>query len=85
MKASKILISVYEFELVCISICTHVYVNSYIHELLIVFMLTMLHLWFETSLWLITWFEAYLHHLYSGFVSSSNSILDGLLDDDVTS
>ena len=46
MKASKNLVSLHIFVSVCISICTHVYVNSHIHELLIVLMLARLHLWF---------------------------------------
>ena len=91
MKAIENPVSLHIFVSVYISIRAHVYINSYIHELLIVLMLTRLH-GFETSLWLITSVAsgstncacALLHHLHSGFASSSNSVLDGSLDGDVT-
>ena len=35
MKASENLVSLHIFVSVCISICVHLYMNSYIHELLI--------------------------------------------------
>ena len=37
MKVSENLISLCIFAFVCISILAHVYINSYVHELLIVF------------------------------------------------
>ena len=40
MKASENPVSLHIFVSVCISIRAHVYINSYIHELLIVLMLT---------------------------------------------
>ena len=40
MKASDNSVSLHIFVSVCMSICAHVYINSYIHELLIVLMLT---------------------------------------------
>ena len=40
MKASDNPVSLHIFVSVCISIRAHVYINSYIHELLIVLMLT---------------------------------------------
>ena len=40
MKASQNPVSLHIFVSVCISIHAHVYINSYIHELLIVLMLT---------------------------------------------
>ena len=46
MKASKNLVSLHIFGSVCISICAHVYINSYIRELLIVLMLTEKASWF---------------------------------------
>ena len=64
--------------------------NSYIHELLIYLRLQGFISGFETSLWLYQVASgntncacAYLHQIQSGFVSSSNSILDSLLDGDV--
>ena len=46
MKASENLVSLHIFVPVCISIHAHVYINSYIHELLIVLMLTEKASWF---------------------------------------
>ena len=40
MKASENPVSLHTFVSVCISIHAHVYISSYIHELLIVFVLT---------------------------------------------
>ena len=59
MKAIENPVSLHIFVSVYISIRAHVYINSYIHELLIVLMLTRLH-GFETSLWLITWLQVAL-------------------------
>ena len=50
IKASGNLVSLYIFVSVCISIYVHVYMNSHIYELLIVFMFTRLHLWFYNIL-----------------------------------
>ena len=73
-----------------LSILAHVYINSYIHELLIVLMLR-LH-GFETSFWLITWLRVALIALVPSCIiftqalraGSSNSVLDGSLDGDVS-
>ena len=46
VKASEHPVSSHIFVLTCVSIGAHVYMNSCIHELLIVFMLTRFHLWF---------------------------------------
>ena len=46
MKASDNPVSLHIFVSVCISIRAHVYINSYIHELLIVLMLTEKVSWF---------------------------------------
>ena len=43
---SENLVSLHIFVSVCISICAHVYINSYIPELLIVLMLAEKALWF---------------------------------------
>ena len=56
MKASENPVSLYIFVSVCISIRAHVYINSYIHELLIVLMFT----GFETFFCLITWLRVAL-------------------------
>ena len=92
MKASENPVSLHIFVSVCIR--AHVYINSYIHELLIVLMqwlLRRLH-GFETSLWLITWLRVVLIALVPSCIiftqalraGSSNSVLDGSLDGDVT-
>ena len=46
MKASENPVSLHIFVSVCIGIRAYVYINSYIHELLIVLMLTEKALWF---------------------------------------
>ena len=46
MNASDNLVSLHIFASVCISIRAYVYINSYIHELLIVLMLTEKASWF---------------------------------------
>ena len=93
MKASENPVSLHIFVSVCISIRAHVYINSYIHELLIVLMLILRRLHgFETSFWLITWLRVALIALVPSCIiftqalraGSSNSILDGSLDGDVT-
>ena len=77
---------------VCISIRAQVCINSYIHELLIVLcLLRRLH-GFETSFWLITWLRVALIALVPSCIiftqalraGSSNSVLDGSLDGDVS-
>ena len=50
MKASDNPVSLHIFVSVCISIRAHVYINSYIHELLIVLMLTEKASWFGNIL-----------------------------------
>ena len=54
MKASENPISSHIFVSVCISMCAHSYMNSYIHELLRYLCLQGFISGFETSLWLIT-------------------------------
>ena len=44
MKVSENPVSLHIF--VCVNILAHVYISSYINELLMVFMLTRLHIWF---------------------------------------
>ena len=86
MKASDNPVSLHIFVSVCISIRAHVYINSYSHELL-----RRLH-GFETSFWLITWFRIALIALVPSCIiftqalraGSSNSVLDGSLDGDVS-
>ena len=67
MKVSENPVSLHVFVFVCISIHAHVYISSYIHELLIILMLRRLH-GFETSLWLITWLQAALIGLEPSFI-----------------
>ena len=91
MKESENPVSLHIFVSVCISIRAHVYIKSYIHELLIVLMLTEVH-GFETSFWLITWLRVALIALVPSCIiftqalraGSSNSVLDGSLDGDVS-
>ena len=91
MKVSENLVSLHIFVSVCISTRAHVYINSYIHELLIVLMLTGRLHGFETSFWLITWLQVALIVLVPSCIiftqalqaGSSNSVLDGSLDGDV--
>ena len=69
MKAGENLVSLHVFVSVCISVHAHVYINSYIYELLIVILcLQGFTFGFETSLWFITWLQVALIALVPGCI-----------------